>query len=250
MHCYNKRSKNYKSHNICAITYRLLSMKEKNSDLSNQTKERPTAKRVFSTIGDVKTDEIIKDESDDTRVLKRPNISCPPDALSRNKRLFGNLMGHLGTAKKNIEKDTKLEIQNAAISSVAVKHNNESHRLREHHDKLRKMEKEKVILLFSVYMVISLRLINLTTRCYQEVNLKKKLDIQKKVNDIRKDSKSWSSTLDTNANCVFTKFSPCLKWEPCRVNETYRKLLDDRKTQVSIYYFDILYLGIIFILFL
>jgi hypothetical protein len=53
-------------------------------------------------------------------------------------------MGHLGTAKKSLEKDSKLEIQNAAINSVAVKLNNESQRLRNLHEKIKTTEQEKV----------------------------------------------------------------------------------------------------------
>ena len=57
-----------------------------------------------------------RESNNDEIIAQKPERTTAqetnPDILSRNKRLFGSLMGHLGSAKKLLEKDsTKIEIQ-------------------------------------------------------------------------------------------------------------------------------------------
>ena len=61
-----------------------------------------------------------RESNNDEIIAQRPErttaLETNPDTLSRNKRLFGSLMGHLGSAKKLLEKDsTKIEIQGTLL---------------------------------------------------------------------------------------------------------------------------------------
>jgi hypothetical protein len=68
-----------------------------------------------------------------------------PEAVQRNKRLFGNLMGHLGRAKRKLEEDS-LNIKKQAIlqSAVAQRNAEESKRLLQRQMEITHAEKEKV----------------------------------------------------------------------------------------------------------
>jgi hypothetical protein len=52
-----------------------------------------------------------------------------PDVAQRNKRLFGNLISHLGKAKSNFETDTIVEQQNKLKDEVTKKNTEESLRI-------------------------------------------------------------------------------------------------------------------------
>lgn len=44
-----------------------------------------------------------------------------PDNMSRNKRMLGALMGHLNTARKNLENDSTIKVQESIEINVALK---------------------------------------------------------------------------------------------------------------------------------
>lgn len=66
-----------------------------------------------------------------------------PDVTDRNKRLFGNLIGHLGRAKKNFDSDTKVEVQNRMKEEAARKNSEESIRINLLRKKVAEVEREK-----------------------------------------------------------------------------------------------------------
>jgi pinin/SDK/memA/ protein conserved region len=68
-----------------------------------------------------------------------------PEAVQRNKRLFGSLMGHLSLAKKKLEEDSsQIEKQVALQSAVVQRVSEENRRLEELHNEAFGAQKAKV----------------------------------------------------------------------------------------------------------
>ena len=119
------------------------------------------SRKVLSKVGVVKKDESYVDNIEEEESSPRPTaIENPPEVAQRNKRLFGALMGHLGSAKKILERDsTKIDKQIQAKTLVTEKNQQESHRVRSLHDQIKHSEEEKVNIInyaFFVSMLLSL----------------------------------------------------------------------------------------------
>lgn len=80
-------------------------------ELINESSENVKKPKILSTIGAMNTIpdkyQYNKDKAADTKSpvfteIKRDIIVQKPEAVQRNKRLFGVLMGHLGTATTTV----------------------------------------------------------------------------------------------------------------------------------------------------
>lgn len=104
-----------------------------NSDYRHEEVKRP---KILSTIGS--TNAILYDQYGDSRNRLRDSdvkdikndAFKEPEAIQRNKRLFGALMGHLGVAKRKLEVDSlNIEKQSALQVAVLQKNDLENRRL-------------------------------------------------------------------------------------------------------------------------
>lgn len=48
-------------------------------------------------------------------------VEKQPDAMRRNRRMFGALMGHLDTARRNLERDSTIKVQESVETNVVEK---------------------------------------------------------------------------------------------------------------------------------
>jgi hypothetical protein len=83
----------------------------------------------------------------DASVVHRPavrQVDIQPDNMKRNRRMFGALMGHLGVARKNLEKDSSIKTQEAVESTVTQKNRSESERIVHHYRAVTQDERERV----------------------------------------------------------------------------------------------------------
>jgi hypothetical protein len=104
-------------------------------------------KKILSTVGEVKysNESETNTSLNETASNLRPELQNPPDIIMRNKRLFGALMGHLGSAKKLLEKDSsKIEQQIHTKLIVTEKNEQANQMLLELHRKIKHNEEEKV----------------------------------------------------------------------------------------------------------
>ena len=75
----------------------------------------------------------------------KSNIHDKPEVKQRNKRLFGALMGHLGTAKRKLEEDSStIDKQTSRQNAVAHKNGMENKRLQQLQREATDSEKLKV----------------------------------------------------------------------------------------------------------
>lgn len=76
-------------------------------------------------------------------LIRKQNLN--PDAVRRNRRMFGALMGHLGKAQQSLKTDSELlERQNAMKSTAMHRHVEESKRIIKQQKKLSLHEKNMV----------------------------------------------------------------------------------------------------------
>lgn len=105
--------------------------------------EVSTQKRMASRIGVINSTEQLPDASE---VKDRDTVDA---SLLRNKRLFGNLMGHLGSAKSTLQRDNEKIEQQTALNKAAIERNlKESVRLLELQRQRERCRKERVMLSF------------------------------------------------------------------------------------------------------
>lgn len=126
-------------------------------DISTQSLPKFSGKRILSMVGEIKGESESANEInsfDGIDILPRPEQSNQPaEVVSRNKRLFGALMGHLGAARKILEKDaSKIDQQIHAKTVVTEKNQVESQRLLALHNKIRSAEKDMVSNIFVTKM--------------------------------------------------------------------------------------------------
>jgi hypothetical protein len=111
----------------------------------------PIKKILMSAVGAVSSSDrwspqhadVSSHESADSKL--KPNITLNAEGLNRSKRLFGSLMGHLGSARKKLEQDSeKIEQQSLAKQEATNKHLLEGKKLQESLEEIHRLEKEKV----------------------------------------------------------------------------------------------------------
>ena len=57
------------------------------------------------------------------------DVDAQPDNMRRNRRMLGAIMGHLDTARKNLEKDQTLKLQETVVTSAMQKNKEEGVRI-------------------------------------------------------------------------------------------------------------------------
>lgn len=101
-------------------------------------------RKLMSVVGAVhkRLDETNEEE---TAKASASNRSSKPDDISRNKRVFGALMGHLGKAKKMLEVDsTKIDRQSTVKNAATEKNKAESEKVLTIIRQKEQTEREKV----------------------------------------------------------------------------------------------------------
>ena len=109
------------------------------------------APRLLSKIGSASSasseqfdDARNDDHSSNLREIQN-NVYKKPEAIQRNKRIFGALMGHLGVAKRKLEEDSStIEKRSARQTAVVQKNGMESRRLEQLHKEASHSYKAKV----------------------------------------------------------------------------------------------------------
>ena len=128
-----------------------------------------------------------------TDLLKKPEV------LSRNKRLFGSLMGHLGQAKQNLEKESdKIAMQKQVQLTVSEK-------------RVRADQKRK----------------STGDRAKQRQQLEQNLALE------TKEFEKWKTQINRVKNFLATRSKPNLMWLPKQHNPTTTDLLQHRVNEVS-----------------
>jgi pinin/SDK/memA/ protein conserved region len=115
---------------------------------SSSVMKRP---RILSTIGSAtsanngqSSETAERDEAHEEGDSKS-SVHNRPEFVQRNKRLFGALMGHLGTAKRKLEEDSStIDKQTSRQNAVAHKNSVENRRLQQLQREATDAEKSKV----------------------------------------------------------------------------------------------------------
>jgi hypothetical protein len=123
-----------------------------------------------------------------------------PEILNRNKRMFGSLMGHLGIAKSNLEKENEKIIKQKEYLDSMKKKNEE-----EFHKSQMKKQKDSISEKF-----------------------------EKKVNHIKESSAFYSNYIQSLQHFLFTSTEPKIAWLPNNHNKTTRELLAKRQEEVGL----------------
>ena len=85
--------------------------------------------RILSTVGSI---TFAPPDGPSDGFSAKVDIIMKPEAKERNKRLFGALMGHLGTAKRKLEEDSStIDKQSSRQSAVSQKNVLENRRLQQ-----------------------------------------------------------------------------------------------------------------------
>jgi pinin/SDK/memA/ protein conserved region len=123
------------------------SMSSHASSSSSNERKRP---RILSTIG--ATNSASNDPLDnavpEARNLEN-EVYKKPEAIQRNKRIFGALMGHLGIAKRKLEEDSlNIDKQTSLQMTVLNKNGMENRRLQQLQREATDAQKAKVRMFF------------------------------------------------------------------------------------------------------
>lgn len=141
------------------------SMSSHASSSSSNERKRP---RILSTIGstnsashDLSDNVVPEDRNLENEVYKKP------EAIQRNKRIFGALMGHLGIAKRKLEEDSlNIDKQTSLQMTVINKNGMENRRLQQLQREATDAQKAKVTLFVPTFTFILclIKLLNLNRR--------------------------------------------------------------------------------------
>jgi hypothetical protein len=139
------------------------SMSSHASSSSSNERKRP---RILSTIG--ATNSASHDPSDsavpEARNLEN-EVYKKPEAIQRNKRIFGALMGHLGIAKRKLEEDSShIDKQTSLQMTVLNKNGMENRRLQQLQREATDAQKAKVRLIAPKITVVYFFLIRCCIR--------------------------------------------------------------------------------------
>ena len=134
---------------------RLDTSADMDSNIAVSSKQRPEGikrPRILSTVGATNSGshyELGETGNDDHSSEQREsinNVYKKPEAVQRNKRIFGALMGHLGVAKRKLEEDSSnIEKRSARQMAVIQKNGMESRRLEQLHREASNSYKAKVL---------------------------------------------------------------------------------------------------------
>lgn len=177
---------------------------------NNQDTDNSQLKEIVEEAVDVSREggaEAEEEDREDTRNY-RPQSPEEPKAAKevvktevaqRNKRMFGSLLGHLGLAKRKLEKDSELIGKQTAVTSAVSQKNQ---------DELQRVNDLKLNE-------------SITTR----------LDAKKqKLEDL---TAAWKAKTEPLANFIFTKTEPRIPWLPVQHTPATTELLEARKLEVA-----------------
>lgn len=137
-------------------------------------------------------------------VTSKPEIKevfTNPDVMNRNKRLFGSLMGHLGSAQSKLERDSEaIKKQTEKTYEVAKKNAEESKRL----EALKREETRKASYDFKISMV-------------------------------KTSFETWKSQMEAVDKFIYTDIEPKIAWIPAHHNKASKDLLANKQDEVRIY---------------
>jgi hypothetical protein len=131
-------------------------LRSSTSDVPILKSERP---KLLSTIGATSMELPNASEegehSLDINQRERSGTHKKPEAVQRNKRLFGALMGHLGVAKRKLEEDSSnVEKKSALHMAVTQKNGMENMRLQQLHREASDAQRAKVHIYLTVIIAI------------------------------------------------------------------------------------------------
>lgn len=187
---------------------------EESVDAEEEVHERSTGKRKLESDEDNESDDdrrphqqarLIEGEaSSATEVLApRPSVRdvhAMPEVKNRNRRLFGSLMGHLGQAKQNLEKESdRMKRQKEAHQAAADR-------------QLKEFERQN----------------KLKARQNSENKLRQQIA------SIRKATEDWRKKLEPLSSFLVTEAHPPLTWLPANMNTVTEELLRKRQDMVRI----------------
>jgi hypothetical protein len=169
----------------------------KESDSSKRKNENEDLKEENYKAGPVLTDNNNSSSMEKKQQLIETTLK-KPEILNRNKRMFGSLMGHLGIAKSNLEKENEKIIKQKELL-----------------DNMKKKNEEE----------------------FHKSQIKKQTDIismkyEKKVNHVKESSASYSNYIQSLQHFLFTSTEPKISWLPNNHNKTTRELLIKRQEEV------------------
>lgn len=166
---------------------------------SNEGNESNKRRRQESPSKDETDVTLPRSPSADDEKNRATELQKNPEVLNRNKRLFGSLMGHLGQAKQNLEKESdKIAKQKQVQLTVTEK-------------RVRADQKRK----------------STGDRAKQKQQLQQKLALQ------TKEFEKWKTQTNRTKNFLATSAQPSLMWLPKQHNSTTTDVLQHRIDEVS-----------------
>lgn len=200
-----------KSLKLPVLTKKHFSMKMSNNRTRNLNSNTTPSHRIQSSVGVIKTGNLSSFAKNDSR--KGNEFACPeaskpeiqaaylnPEVLSRNKRIFGSLVGHLGLARKKLENDSELILKQTTMLNAVVQKYSET-----------------------------TKKIN-----YSDQESKIKANTQQKIDRIEDSTARWKAYIEPLTSYLLTSIEPQLMWLPLHHNAATQDSLSNRKPQVSI----------------
>lgn len=145
-------------------------------------------------------------------------VETRPDSVQRNKRMLGALMGHLNTARKNLEADSTIKVQESIESSVVQKNKEQS-------VVAAREVSEKVGMLNDLYQLFSIELL-LFASIKQEASLRDELLAKQLKNDIAHATATWKKNMMETRNFCMTDTEPRIAWIPGVVDDMTHRYVD------------------------
>lgn len=146
------------------------------------------------------------EEREDTRHYRQdeePKVTkevVKAEVAQRNKRMFGSLLGHLGLAKRKLEKDSELIGKQTAVNTAAIQKNQ---------DELQRVNDLKLNE-------------SITTK------------LEAKRQKLEALTAAWKSKTEPLANFIFTQVEPRIPWLPVQHTSATTALLEARKVEVCL----------------
>eukprot|EP00607_Mallomonas_marina_P009751 CAMPEP_0182419708 /NCGR_PEP_ID=MMETSP1167-20130531/4099_1 /TAXON_ID=2988 /ORGANISM="Mallomonas Sp, Strain CCMP3275" /LENGTH=410 /DNA_ID=CAMNT_0024594771 /DNA_START=123 /DNA_END=1355 /DNA_ORIENTATION=- len=178
---------------------------------------RPKVMSKIVAISGTHISDVDKNINDNGELEKTTSqeVYSKPEAVSRNRRMFGALMGHLDRAKRTIEKDDVIDKQSKLTALAAEKNLLEAKR-QAHQQKMKIIEEKDK---------------SLDLRDQEHAQLRKKRLIQaSEVSKIQMELQS--NFLATSTTPEDTKY---ILWLPAQHNQTTTDMLVLRKLEVDVW---------------
>jgi hypothetical protein len=177
------------------------------------------------------TQSLASQSSSQTQPKDKPSITVnTAEGRTHSRRLFGNLMQHLGSARKKLEQDSeKIEQQSLVKQEALNKHIAEGQKLLEAQQELHKLKEEKVILTKEVATLQS-RLQAIQTKTESWETHLKSTEPFLMVCFVHFD---LTGTSCINGVCMQTTTTPRLTWAPARPSHITNALMEARAADIK-----------------